>query len=69
MRITSIGFIVMALLMMAMGLDRYNKIKRAIMSPTPPLEFDRISNVPIPVAMMLLFLLGVIATSSHEWVH
>ena len=69
MRITSIGFIVLAFLMMSMGLDRYNKIKKAIMAPTPPLEFDRITNVPLPLAMIGLFALGIIATASDEWVN
>mmetsp|Transcript_19852 Transcript_19852/g.28539 ORF Transcript_19852/g.28539 Transcript_19852/m.28539 type:complete len:249 (-) Transcript_19852:195-941(-) len=66
-RITSIGFIVVAFLMMAMGLDRYNKIKRVLMTPKPPPLFDRLSNAPLPIALMLLFILAIVVTASDQW--
>ncbi len=66
---TSIGFGVIAVWMMLQGGMRYKQIKRILLLPEPPVHFDRLSNLPVHIVLIVLLVLMVIANSADSWSH
>lgn len=66
-QIATIAFMVVALVTVMHAVHRYKKIKFILMQPEPPLHFDRLSNVPLYVVLMILLLLALIAIASQQW--
>lgn len=66
-RIVYIGFAVMAVLMLSQGLERYRKIKWILTLPNPPIEFDRVTTVPVLIVMITMFCLVLINAAAVQW--
>lgn len=63
----TIAFAVLAFWMMNQGLLRYNRIKEILSVPNPPAQFNRLSNVPMNVVLIVFLLLVVVSLSSQQW--
>eukprot|EP00602_Paraphysomonas_sp_CaronLab_P007841 CAMPEP_0185033018 /NCGR_PEP_ID=MMETSP1103-20130426/21621_1 /TAXON_ID=36769 /ORGANISM="Paraphysomonas bandaiensis, Strain Caron Lab Isolate" /LENGTH=119 /DNA_ID=CAMNT_0027569145 /DNA_START=312 /DNA_END=671 /DNA_ORIENTATION=+ len=66
-KIAFFGFLIIGALITALGYNHYISIKNLLMTPEPPQKFGRISNAPLPIAVMLLFLFGIIVTGTQQW--
>lgn len=63
----TISFMVLALVFTIHAVHRYHRIKEILMMPDPSLEFRRLSNKPLYLALTLLFLLALVTIASQQW--
>ena len=66
-RFCVIAFAVFATGIMALGLNRYKKIKHILGLRNPPIHFHRMTNTPMFTSMVGVFLLAFIVVCFNDW--
>lgn len=66
-RFCVIAFAVFAVGIMALGLNRYKRIKYILGLKNPPAHFHRITNTPMFSSMVAVFLLALVVVCFDDW--